>query len=182
GGWARDTNQDGDVGSSNCVEGWAESTNLVSSARAAGPPPSSLLISIRVASPAELCVGSGRLSLMLSGDVWPPMDPSRKFQPAEVLNAGTWAAAAGGITIMSGDLATCRPVDWTACAPSGNVRATSTHRLESGIHASTAGRPALEACPSTSDATAAGDSWLTCTSTHRPAAWWASWLNTRPTC
>ena len=48
---------------------------------------------------------------ILWGVAGPPMAPgSRKFQPTEVLKAGTWAAAVGGITIMRGDRATLRPV------------------------------------------------------------------------
>ena len=49
----------------------------------------------------------------------PAVVGARKLQPTSSLNAGTCAAAAPGITIISGDLATVIPVVWTCCAPSG---------------------------------------------------------------
>ena len=105
---------------SNCVEDWAVNTNLVSSARAAGLVPISLLTSIRAASPAALWVGSGSSTLTCCAAGGPPaVVGARKLQPTSLLNAGTCAAAAPGITIISGDLATVIPVVWTCWAPSG---------------------------------------------------------------
>jgi hypothetical protein len=85
------------------------------------------------------------------------------------------------MTIISGDRATVIPVGWTRCAPIANVRATSTHRLESGIQASKFGRPPPDVWPSTTEATAAGCAGLTWISTHRPAATWFCLLKNCPT-
>ena len=182
GGRAWIENAASDAGSLNCADDCAENANLVRRVRAAGPLPSSLLISTREASPAALWVGSGRSTRSPSAAGGPPTEPgSRKFQPTALLNEGTWAAAGAGITIMSGDRATTIPVVWTRCAPSGNVRATSTHRLESGTQASTEGRPWLLAWPSTWAATVAGGASVTCTSTQRPSTWWLCRLKYWPT-
>ena len=79
-------------------------------------------------------------------DVGPPTAfGSRKFQPAELLNAGIWAAAFAGITSISGDLATETPVAWIRWAPSGKPRAMSTHKQESGIQAWAEGSPLVDA-------------------------------------
>src|ERR1700728_5487725 len=108
------------VGSSNWAEDWVLSTNLVMRSRPLGVVPSSLSISIMLARPAALWVGSGRLTLTCSADEGPPAaGGSRKFQPTESLNAGIWAAALAGITSISGDLATETPVVWIRWAPSG---------------------------------------------------------------
>ncbi len=97
-------------------------------------------------------------------------------------NAGSFAATERGITIISGDRATLIPVGWMTWAPTGRLRASSIHRLESGIHASMAGRPCSDSLPSTIAAAAAGWSSVTWTSAHRPSIWRCSRLKYLATC
>ncbi len=141
----------------NCEVTSAANTNLAKAVRAAAPVPSSLSIWTRVASPAALWVGSGRSTRRCWLVGGPPSEAgSRKFQPTETPNAGTLAAAGAGMTIISGERATSNPAGWMSRAPIGKLRATSTHRLESGIQASTAGRLLAGPWPSTCAATVAG--------------------------
>ncbi len=156
GGAAVDTNEASAAGLSNCEVASELSTNLVKLVRAASPWPSIRLSSTRVASPAALSAGSGRSTFRPSDRGGPPSAcGSSMLQPAGESKACVAAATVFGITITSGERATEMPVGWTSRAPSGKLRATSTHRLESGIHASTDGMPFLLSCPSIRPATVA---------------------------
>src|ERR1022692_4386173 len=156
---------------------WAPKTNLVKFTRAACPVPSSRSTSIPAASPAALCSGSGSCTCTPPAAGGPPADSgNRKFQPIEPPNAGSLAATERGITIISGDRATSIPVGRMTWAPTGKLRATSVHRLESGIHAPMAGSPCGGSLPSTIAAAAAGCSAVTWTSAQRPPTWRCSRL------
>src|SRR5450755_68056 len=162
GGPAVDTNEASDAGSSNCEVASELSTNLVKVARAAEPGPSSLLSSTRVARPAALSLGSGRSTRSPIDAGGPPSaGGSSTFQPAGGLKAWVSLATRRGITTIRGDRATSTPVGCTSWAPRGKLRATSTQRLESGIHASTEGMPLLLLCPSICEATVADWSSVT---------------------
>ena len=157
GGLARATRDSSAAGLSYWAVRWAPKANLEKFSPEAGPVPSSRRSSTTVASPAELCSGSGSSTCTPAADGGPPADGgSRKFQPVELPSGCRRDAADRGITIISGDRATSIPVVWTRCAPAGPLRATPTHRLESGIHASMAGRPRGGVLPSTIAAAMAG--------------------------
>src|SRR5450432_887098 len=125
---------------------------------------------MRVASPAELCAGSGNSTCRPSPVAGPPTRWGRRnCQPTSVPKAGICAATDRGITIMSGDLATVTPVGWTSCAPAGELRATLTQSEESGIQASNPAWPDGELSPDTAAAAAEGCSLITCTTAQCPS-------------
>ncbi len=149
----------------------ALNTNWVNAVLAAALSPSSRLTSIRVASPDELSVGSGRstASPRLAGGP-PAAGGSSTLQVGGESKTCVLAATAAVVTSSSGERATLLPVGCTTWAPTGYVRATSTHRVESGIQASTGAAPPSEAWPSIWLASVAESPSVTWTSMHRPAA------------
>jgi hypothetical protein len=137
--------------------------------RAATPVPSKRLIWTRAAMPAALCDGSGRFTRVPAGTAGPPADRGSSSRQPALPKAGVWAAAAFGITSISGDKAMLYPAGWTVLAPSANPLAWATQRLESGIQASI-GRFGIRRCPSICAAASAGTSVLTDTDTQWPSA------------
>jgi hypothetical protein len=184
GGSAVDTNEASEVGSPNCEVASELSANRVNAVRAPGLFPSSRLISTRVARPAAVVVGSGRSTCRPMPAGGPPSAAgSSTSQPTGAAKIRVFLATLAGVAIISGDSATCTPVGWTTRAPWGKLRATSTHRLESGTQAST-GAPLRVAWPSICPATVAAGAAATWTSTQRPPAaccWRLKLWATRPT-
>ena len=80
------------------------------------------------------------------------------------------------MTIIKGDLATLNPVGFTVWAPLGNPRASSIHRLESGIQAFICPPLAFGCWPSICPAATTGEPESICTATHRPSTWCCSRL------
>ena len=98
----------------------------------------------------------------------PPSDCGKSvFQPTCRDARLTVPATVRGVVMTSGDRATEMPVGRTPAAPRAELRTMSTHRLESGTHASTGASPAIVPIPDSSAATAPGESSVTST--------WAQW-------
>src|SRR2546429_9931007 len=101
----------------------------------------------------------------------PPSEAgSSMFQPTGAAKILVCWATCCGVTISSGDLATSMPVVFTAPAPCGKLRTTSTHSDESGIQASTEVVDLPGAWPSIRPATAGEAAGRACTCEQRPTA------------
>src|SRR5215469_7521743 len=150
--------------------------NVVNFTRACWPDPSSLLSSIKVASPAAVWDGSGRSTRRSAGALGPPTERGSSSRQPYLANCGVRTAAACGITIINGDLATLNPAGSTVWAPGAKPRTTSTHRLESGIQALICPPVAFGCWPSIWPAATDGEPESICTATQRPSTWCCSRL------